>query len=245
MYLGNSTGLSLFMIKSTICCNYDPHAHTGSVGLSFLQFCNLNSFRTKFILGFSIFMGISVPQYFNEYTSVAGYGPVHTGARWVCITISISLYLTISFLDRNLKQNFTIFSSSMTSSMWYSLQNRSWPAWSPSSWTTLYIDTTWGRTGGIIGGTSSDHSVETPEAKNSTHCRLISTNTSRRFEYVRSISFNTEISKVSCMYFQSSCAVYNILSCFIFSGLEGTQELKLFIQEVYCFYICYHMLSFV
>lgn len=57
-------------------------AYVGAVGLSFLQFCNLNSFRTKFILGFSIFMGLSVPQYFNEYTSVAGYGPVHTSARW-------------------------------------------------------------------------------------------------------------------------------------------------------------------
>ncbi|KAJ0960398.1 hypothetical protein J5N97_001760 [Dioscorea zingiberensis] len=57
-------------------------AYVGSVGLSFLQFCNLNSFRTKFILGFSFFMGLSVPQYFNEYTAVAGYGPVHTGARW-------------------------------------------------------------------------------------------------------------------------------------------------------------------
>jgi hypothetical protein len=30
-----------------------------------------------------LFMGISVPQYFNEYTSVAGFGPVHTHARWV------------------------------------------------------------------------------------------------------------------------------------------------------------------
>ena len=56
----------------------------GSAGLGFLQFCNLNSFRTKFILGFSVFMGLSVPQYFNEYTSVAGYGPVHTHSRWVC-----------------------------------------------------------------------------------------------------------------------------------------------------------------
>ncbi|THU47224.1 hypothetical protein C4D60_Mb09t13260 [Musa balbisiana] len=54
----------------------------GAAGLSFLQFCNLNSFRTKFILGLSVFMGLSVPQYFNEYTSVAGYGPVHTKARW-------------------------------------------------------------------------------------------------------------------------------------------------------------------
>ncbi|XP_059645709.1 nucleobase-ascorbate transporter 6-like [Cornus florida] len=57
-------------------------AYVGSVGLSFLQFCNLNSFRTKFILGFSIFMGLSIPQYFNEYTAIQGYGPVHTSGRW-------------------------------------------------------------------------------------------------------------------------------------------------------------------
>uniref|UniRef100_A0ACD5YQH1 Uncharacterized protein n=1 Tax=Avena sativa TaxID=4498 RepID=A0ACD5YQH1_AVESA len=57
-------------------------AYVGSAGLGFLQFCNLNSFRTKFILGFSLFLGLSIPQYFNEYTSVAGFGPVHTRARW-------------------------------------------------------------------------------------------------------------------------------------------------------------------
>ncbi|KAG2707507.1 hypothetical protein I3760_05G150300 [Carya illinoinensis] len=57
-------------------------AYVGSAGLSLLQFCNLNSFRIKFILGFSVFMGLSIPQYFNEYTLVNGYGPVHTGARW-------------------------------------------------------------------------------------------------------------------------------------------------------------------
>ncbi|BBG94115.1 Xanthine/uracil permease family protein [Prunus dulcis] len=57
-------------------------AYVGSAGLTLLQYCNLNSFRTKFILGFSIYMGLSIPQYFNEYTLVKGYGPVHTGARW-------------------------------------------------------------------------------------------------------------------------------------------------------------------
>ncbi|KAL2543133.1 Nucleobase-ascorbate transporter 6 [Abeliophyllum distichum] len=57
-------------------------AYVGVGGLSFIQFCNLNSFRTKFILAFSIFMGLSIPQYFNEYTAVKGFGPVHTGARW-------------------------------------------------------------------------------------------------------------------------------------------------------------------
>ncbi|XP_068657708.1 nucleobase-ascorbate transporter 6-like [Aristolochia californica] len=56
-------------------------AYVASAGLGFLQFCNLNSFRTKFILGFSIFMGLSVPQYFNEFAVVAGYGPVHTRSR--------------------------------------------------------------------------------------------------------------------------------------------------------------------
>jgi len=66
---------------------------TGSAGLSFLQFCNLNSFKTKFILGFSVFMGLSIPQYFNEYTAIKGYGPVHTGARWVIVYAFFSLLI--------------------------------------------------------------------------------------------------------------------------------------------------------
>ncbi|XP_021292022.1 nucleobase-ascorbate transporter 6 [Herrania umbratica] len=66
-------------------------AYVGAGGLSFLQFCNLNSFRTKFILGFSVFMGLSVPQYFNEYTALNGYGPVHTGARWFNDIVNVPL----------------------------------------------------------------------------------------------------------------------------------------------------------
>ncbi|KAK3011932.1 hypothetical protein RJ639_010510 [Escallonia herrerae] len=53
-----------------------------SAGLGLLQFCNLNSYRTKFILGFSLFMGLSVPQYFNEYVITTGVGPVHTRFTW-------------------------------------------------------------------------------------------------------------------------------------------------------------------
>ncbi|CAA7397829.1 unnamed protein product [Spirodela intermedia] len=67
------------MVAALYCLLF---AYAGAAGLGLLQFCNLNSFRTKFILGFSIFLGLSVPQYFNEYTAVAGYGPVHTRARW-------------------------------------------------------------------------------------------------------------------------------------------------------------------
>ncbi|KAG5388012.1 hypothetical protein IGI04_029553 [Brassica rapa subsp. trilocularis] len=53
-------------------------AYVASAGLGLLQFCNLNSFRTKFILGFSIFIGLSVAQYFTEYLFISGRGPVHT-----------------------------------------------------------------------------------------------------------------------------------------------------------------------
>jgi len=34
-------------------------------------------------------MGLSIPQYFNEYTAVNGYGPVHTRARWVGTSLTI------------------------------------------------------------------------------------------------------------------------------------------------------------
>ncbi|KAK7410093.1 hypothetical protein VNO78_00611 [Psophocarpus tetragonolobus] len=44
--------------------------YVSSVGLGYLQFCNLNSFRIKFVLGFSFFLGLSVPQYFIEYYHV-------------------------------------------------------------------------------------------------------------------------------------------------------------------------------
>ncbi|XP_058007373.1 nucleobase-ascorbate transporter 4-like [Hevea brasiliensis] len=56
--------------------------YVASAGLQYLQFCNVNSFRSKFILGFSLFMGLSVPQYFKEYVFLSGHGPVNTGFTW-------------------------------------------------------------------------------------------------------------------------------------------------------------------
>ncbi|KAL9367525.1 hypothetical protein Peur_038724 [Populus x canadensis] len=41
----------------------------------------LKSFRTKFILGFSLFLGLPMLQYFKEYLLVSGRGPVHTVQR--------------------------------------------------------------------------------------------------------------------------------------------------------------------
>ncbi|KAI8532640.1 hypothetical protein RHMOL_Rhmol11G0229100 [Rhododendron molle] len=57
-------------------------AYETSAGLDLLQFCNFDKLRTKFIIGFSIFMGLSVPQYFYGYMGTSGCGPVHTHANW-------------------------------------------------------------------------------------------------------------------------------------------------------------------
>ncbi|KAG6511212.1 hypothetical protein ZIOFF_029269 [Zingiber officinale] len=53
-----------------------------AVGLSMLQFTNMNSMRNLFIVGVSIFLGLSVPQYFFRYTTSAQHGPAHTNAEW-------------------------------------------------------------------------------------------------------------------------------------------------------------------
>ncbi|RVW23251.1 Nucleobase-ascorbate transporter 1 [Vitis vinifera] len=53
-----------------------------SVGLSFLQFTNMNSMRNLIITGLSLFLGISVPQFFNEYWGRNRHGLVNTNAGW-------------------------------------------------------------------------------------------------------------------------------------------------------------------
>ncbi|CAI9090241.1 OLC1v1024971C1 [Oldenlandia corymbosa var. corymbosa] len=54
----------------------------GSVGLSFLQFTNMNSMRNLFVTGLSLFLGISIPQFFGEYWVGARHGLVRTNAGW-------------------------------------------------------------------------------------------------------------------------------------------------------------------
>ncbi|KAH6796009.1 hypothetical protein C2S51_036995 [Perilla frutescens var. frutescens] len=54
----------------------------GSVGLSFLQFTNMNSMRNLLITGLSLFLGISIPQFFDEYWTPHRRGLVHTNAGW-------------------------------------------------------------------------------------------------------------------------------------------------------------------
>ncbi|KAL1560843.1 N-terminal acetyltransferase [Salvia divinorum] len=53
----------------------------GSVGLSFLQFTNMNSMRNLMITGLSLFLGVSIPEFFSNYWT-KDHGLVHTHAGW-------------------------------------------------------------------------------------------------------------------------------------------------------------------
>nr|DAD37076.1 TPA_asm: hypothetical protein HUJ06_007717 [Nelumbo nucifera] len=53
-----------------------------AIGISFIQFTNNNSMRNLYILGLSLFLGISIPRYFIEYSFSAGHGPVKTSGGW-------------------------------------------------------------------------------------------------------------------------------------------------------------------
>ncbi|KAI3888972.1 hypothetical protein MKX03_028771 [Papaver bracteatum] len=84
-----------------------------SVGLSLLQFTNMNSMRNMFITGVSLFLGLSIPEYFREYTALAHHGPAHTNAGWfndlintvfsssptVALIVSIFLDNTLDYKD--------------------------------------------------------------------------------------------------------------------------------------------------
>lgn len=79
-----------------------------SVGLSFLQFTNMNSMRNLVITGLSLFLGISIPQFFDDY--LPRNGLVRTNAGWFNASVntifasSATVGLTIAlFLDNTLE----------------------------------------------------------------------------------------------------------------------------------------------
>ncbi|XP_010429673.1 PREDICTED: nucleobase-ascorbate transporter 3 isoform X1 [Camelina sativa] len=53
-----------------------------AVGISFIQFTDTNSMRNMYVVGVSLFLSLSIAQYFYSNTSRAGYGPVRTAGGW-------------------------------------------------------------------------------------------------------------------------------------------------------------------
>ncbi|CAL4944669.1 unnamed protein product [Urochloa decumbens] len=67
------------LFAATYCVLF---GYVGAAGLSFMQFTNMNSMRNLFIIGTSLFLGFSIPEYFSGFTMSNGHGPAHTGAGW-------------------------------------------------------------------------------------------------------------------------------------------------------------------
>lgn len=66
---------------------------TAAVGVTFIQFTNNNSMRNIYIMGLSLFLGISIPQYFVANTNGnTGHGPVHSGGGWVWIMTTTVIF---------------------------------------------------------------------------------------------------------------------------------------------------------
>ncbi|KAK4492168.1 hypothetical protein RD792_002966 [Penstemon davidsonii] len=74
--------------------------YVSSAGLGFLQFCNLNSFRTKLILGLSFFIGLSLPQYFKENHSILRTYPVNRHSTWFndFVSVIFTSHVTVAVL---------------------------------------------------------------------------------------------------------------------------------------------------
>ncbi|PNY14137.1 nucleobase-ascorbate transporter 3-like protein [Trifolium pratense] len=53
-----------------------------ATGISFIQFANNNSIRNIYVFGLTLFLGISIPQYFIMNTAPNGHGPVRTNGGW-------------------------------------------------------------------------------------------------------------------------------------------------------------------
>jgi nucleobase transporter 1/2 len=59
----------------------------------------MNSMRNLFIVGVSLFLGLSIPEYFREYTIRTLHGPAHTKAGWVSFLFINQSYLyKVTFL---------------------------------------------------------------------------------------------------------------------------------------------------
>lgn len=71
--------IPLPIFAAVYCVLYGIVAATG---ISYIQFTNINSLRNIYVLGISLFLGISISQYFTMHTDTLGHGPVRTKAGW-------------------------------------------------------------------------------------------------------------------------------------------------------------------
>lgn len=96
-----------------------------AIGISFMQFANHNSMRNIYILGVSLFLGISISQYFVLNTTADGHGPVRTAGGWFndILNTIFSSPPTVAMIVGTLLDN--------TLQARYAIDDRGLPWWKP------------------------------------------------------------------------------------------------------------------
>ncbi|KAK5831802.1 nucleobase-ascorbate transporter 3-like [Gossypium arboreum] len=76
-------------------------------GITFIQFANSNSMRNIYVLGVSLFLGLSIPQYFVTSRTFDGHGPVRTNAVWFndILNTIFSSHATVAIIVGTLLDN--------------------------------------------------------------------------------------------------------------------------------------------
>ena len=122
--------------------------------------------RNLFICGVSLFLGLSIPEYFREYTIRAFHGPAHTNAGWVSSLFYLPGMVNNDFLW--LLSWILWFCSSMISLILYFFlpQRLHWLLL--CFWTTLLSTRIVPKIGACHGGLSLEHLKEIAEMKSST-----------------------------------------------------------------------------
>ena len=69
-----------------------------AVGISNLQYADMNSSRNLFIVGFSIVFGLALPQYMKNYPNTIQTGMIHCVPFYSAIIFNLSFFQTI-FMD--------------------------------------------------------------------------------------------------------------------------------------------------
>ncbi len=68
------------MVSGLFCVMFGLIA---AVGISQLQFTDMNSPRNIFITGLGLYLSLSIPDYFTQYTTKNDHGPINTGSHEV------------------------------------------------------------------------------------------------------------------------------------------------------------------
>ncbi|KAM7279764.1 hypothetical protein ACFE04_006898 [Oxalis oulophora] len=89
-----------------------------ATGITFIQFANSNSMRNIYVLGISLFLGISISQYFNESTAADGYGRFNDILNSIFASAPTVAIIVGTILDNTLEAR-------------YAVEDRGLPWWKP------------------------------------------------------------------------------------------------------------------